>query len=95
MFLDLKVRFPLLDIFEVSNHSFINFESKTCSKVVREVWKMRLGSGMHSSRGLPKELSLGLLKSACVYMATFGYLGYTISNTNPYVPTVWCQRREP
>ena len=58
---------------------------------------MRLGSGMHSSRGLPKELNLGLLKSACVYVATLVYLlhkRYTISNMNPFINKIGAKRRK-
>ena len=75
---------PLLDNFGTINHYFLNFENKTCSRVALEFWKTRLASGMHTSRGLPKELILDLFKMARLYMMLFGYPRYTISNMNPF-----------
>ena len=40
---------------------------------------------MHTSRGLPKELILDILRMARLYVMLYGYLRYTISNMNPNV----------
>ena len=61
----------LLDDFGIINHYFLNFENKTCSRVALEFWKTRLASGMHTSRGLPKELILDLFKMARLYEGRF------------------------
>ena len=59
---------PLLDNFGASDHNFLNFEIKTCCKVALGLWKIILPSGMHTSRGLPQELILDLLKKClCIY----------------------------
>ena len=83
----IRITKPPLDNFGVTNHNFSSLEIKTCCKVALGLWKIILPSGMHTSRGLLKELILGLLKNVLLYVAQFGFRGYTISNTNPNADT--------